>query len=201
MNSVFSSTPRSKAQRGLLLVVAIIVLHSSVGCARSSQAAVGGSDAGAPAELQLGDEYTTYRKTRGGRYVAQKEKGNSYLLYLPNRFLDLLDVFHFDVGIGPAYGGVLRLTRWGQMGYRKTAPWSFRLGLRGRKLPGFLERGEESGFGPWYSSDGNREISAGELGASADLGIFGVSAGLSVDGLFDFILGFTTLDVSDDDLH
>ena len=49
------------------------------------------------------------------------------LLYIPNRVLDLIDVFRIDVGIGASVGGVVRVTKYAQGGYRQMLPVSLRV--------------------------------------------------------------------------
>lgn len=123
------------------------------------------------------------------------------LLWLPNRVLDLADVLRLDAGIGPAYGGVLRISRYGQIGYRRMAPGSLRLGALGRRLPIMLERGDEDGLGPWYRPSPQREVCRLELGAGLDAGLAGGYAGLCFDALPDFLGGLFFCDPDDDDVR
>ncbi len=119
------------------------------------------------------------------------------LLWPVNRLLDFIDVFRADLGVGPAYGGVLRLTRYGQMGYREMAPGSFRVGLLGRRAPILIETSSESGFGPWFAESKQRSICEAEVALGFDLGIAGAQAGRCFDELFEFLGGIVFLDPSD----
>lgn len=121
------------------------------------------------------------------------------LWYLPNRVIDLIDIFKFDVGLGASAGLVLRVTRYGQMGGRIVNPLSVRIGLRGRELPFFFERESEYGFCSSFTQSESRHITPFELGLGADLGI-GIYAGVSFDEIADFLLGFFLLDINHDDL-
>jgi len=123
------------------------------------------------------------------------------LLWLPNRFLDLADVLRFDAGAGPAYGGVLRISRYGQGGYRRLAPWSLRAGARGRRWPLMIERSAEEGIGPWYSASPQRKVCPGELGAGLDLGLAGAYLGICLDALPDLLAGLFFADTDRDDLR
>ena len=157
----------------------------------------------APA-IELGDEYTEHSKKprRTSRSApANKSSGvKKALLYLPNRLLDLLDIFRFDVGVGPGFGAVVRVTKWGQAGYRDLEPASLRLGLRGRRLPVFVERSAEFGIGPTFLSSADREVSPVEVGAGADLLLVGVYAGVCIDEVLDFLGGIVGFDMKDDDI-
>lgn len=134
--------------------------------------------------------------SRARRPVWQK-----VLLWFPNRFLDLIDVFKVDVGVGPAYGGVVRVTKWGQVGHRTMAPVSLRLGNFGRELPGLVETTNESGIGAGFVKSKDRKICSGELGIGLDALIAGAYVGLCADQLADFIGGIFFLDFKEDDLE
>ena len=69
------------------------------------------------------------------------------LLWPPNRVLDFIDIFKLDVGIGPTAGVVIRVTQWGQAGYRQPIPFSLRGGLFGRRMPFLIETSNEIGLG------------------------------------------------------
>jgi hypothetical protein len=70
------------------------------------------------------------------------------LFWLPNRLLDLWDIFRVDAGVGPSYGGAVRVTRFLQAGSRNFVPGSLRVGALGRRLPIMLETSDEEGFAP-----------------------------------------------------
>jgi len=122
------------------------------------------------------------------------------LLWLPNRILDLIDVFRIDVGVGPSFGAVARATKWGQIGYRQMAPASLRVGDFGRQMPFLLETSNEFGIGPAYVNSSDRHVCDGEFGLGADLLVAGAYGGVCVDEFADFIAGIFFIDLKDDDL-
>jgi hypothetical protein len=153
--------------------------------------------------FELGKEYTAYsRPAKPGTVSAKsRESGitwRSALLYLPNRVLDLVDVFKCDVGVGVGYGAVVRPTRYLQGSYRELDPGMVRLGLLGRRLPVMAEEGREVGFGRDLRT--KRKVSDGEFGLGVDLGIVGFYFGLSLDSAADFVLGIVGIDFEKDDL-
>lgn len=152
--------------------------------------------------LVLGNEYSEHARVMGKRPAYESDNAaRTAILYLPNRLLDLLDIFRVDVGVGPGFGAVGRVTRYGQFGYRTFSPASVRVGLRGRKLPVFLERSSEFGAGPAFVQSKDRETTPLEIGGSADLLIAGVSAGVSVDEFLDFAAGIFCVDLKKDDIQ
>lgn len=122
------------------------------------------------------------------------------LLWAPNRVLDFIDIFRVDVGVGPAYGAVARVTKYGQVGFRSVAPLSVRVGDFGRKVPVLLEHSSEMGIGPAYLESKDREVCASEIGIGADL-LIGAYAGICFEEVLDFAAGLFFLDVKGDDLH
>ncbi len=122
------------------------------------------------------------------------------LLWLPNRVLDLIDVFKVDVGVGPAAGGVVRITKWGQAGIRSVSPLSVRAGNFGRDWPVKLEHSSEFGIGPAFVQSSDRTVCSGEIGAGLDLFIVGAYGGICFDELYDFFGGLFLFDSKGDDL-
>lgn len=154
-------------------------------------------------DVRLGEEYTKYKKTTRGR-SAPEEDGVSVadvLLYLPNRFLDLIDIIKVDVGAGPAFGGVVRVTKWGQVGMRSVSPFSLRVGAQGRRSPVFLEHSSEFGIGPAFVQSHDRVVGSGEVGAGIDFIVLGAYIGIDFSEIPDFLGGFFTFDPSGDDLE
>ncbi len=152
----------------------------------------------------LGREYSSYSKTSarsGGSSIEIKNIVSDVFLYIPNRLADALDVVKCDVGLGPSFGYVVRVSKYGQIGYRSFSPISLRLGLRGRKLPLFIERSSEFGVGSTFLSSHDREISVAEVGAGLDVLLGGAYLAVSLDECMDFILGFLTIDYKNDDWH
>ena len=129
----------------------------------------------------------------------QHSPWRSVLLWLPNRIMDFIDIFRVDVGVGPAVGAVIRVSKYGQAGYRNMLPASVRVGDFGRDTPVKVERSNEFGVGPAYVASKDRKICLGEVGAGADLLIAGVYAGICVDELADFAAGLFFIDLKDDD--
>lgn len=168
---------------------------------------------GQSADIDLGNEYTDHGKERYQRSGAQKGSGRSAseekdadsflysaVMYVPNRVLDILDIFRFDVGVGPAVGAVVRITPYGQAGARLLMPVSVRAGLRGRRSPIFIEHSSEMGIGPAYLGSESRKPTPLEVGLGADLFIAGAYAGVSIDSIWDALAGFVGFDPSEDDL-
>jgi len=154
--------------------------------------------------IQLGEEYRDFKKTAKGGIPEEKDEGitaRKVLLYIPNRLLDLVDVFKFDVGVGPSFGGVLRLSKYAQAGARAVSPISLRVGLRGRKLPVFVETSSEIGISPAFKQSHDRQVGSGEIGAGLDLVAVGLYAGVDLLGIADFFAGIFGFDPSEDDVR
>ncbi len=134
---------------------------------------------------------------------SQKEESSTFvkiLLWPVNRVLDLIDMFKFDVGIGPSLGAVVRVTKFGQVGYRQMIPASLRVGNFGRTSPIQLEYGAEIGAGPLFAESSVRNTCPGEVGAGADLFLFGVYGGICLEEVLDFASGLFFIDLMDDDI-
>lgn len=153
------------------------------------------------APVELGEEYTEYRRDTQGRSpeLDRKQVLRFVLLYIPNRLLDFWDIFRLDVGLGASYGGSLKLSSFLQFAYRKVEPFSLRLGPRGRELPGFFEERDEIGIGSDVRSDPQRRTGDFELGAGVDLLVLGLYGGVCLDETLDFVLGIFGVDVLEDD--
>jgi hypothetical protein len=154
-------------------------------------------------DLELGDEYSEHSKNHSKNKEYKKNERSflvSTLLFIPNRVLDLVDIIRFDVGVGPALGAVVRVTPYGQAGVRFVMPVSLRAGLRGRKMPVFIDHTNEMGVGPLFLGSKDREPTPLEVGVGGDLLLVGAYAGVSIDSIFDFLGGFVGLDISDDDI-
>lgn len=174
----------------LLLVATLLIgpltpaAHAE-GYADSDPTVVTGSPKPGWSELPTSEEPSTTRQV---------------LLWLPNRVIDLFDIFRVDLGVGPAAGGVVRVTKYAQAGYRQMLPMSARVGLMGRRAPFMLENSNELGISPAFVQNNSREICAGEVGVGLDLFIAGGYAGICFDEVVDFVGGIFTLDPKDDDL-
>ncbi len=152
--------------------------------------------------VDLGDEYSDYAKPVPGRSSGGggSSVGMKILLWIPNRLLDVVDIFRADVGVGPANGAVLRLTQWGQAGGRFFNPGSLRLGMFGRDWPVMWEEHDEYGVGPGFIKSKERRIGKYEFGLGADLLIAGAYLGIRFDEVADFLVGIAGFDILDDDL-
>jgi hypothetical protein len=121
------------------------------------------------------------------------------LLWLPNRVADLLDIFKLDVGVGPSFGAVVRVSKYGQVGIREMSPLSVRAGLMGRQSPLMIERSNEMGFGPGFLESKDRHVCSAEIGVGIDPVIAGIYAGVCFDEFFDFTAGIFGYDFKEDD--
>lgn len=122
------------------------------------------------------------------------------LLWIPNRALDFIDIFRVDVGVGPAAGGVVRFTEYGQAGFRTMMPASVRVGDFGRELPVRVETSNEIGVSPAFKQSKDRDVCPGEVGVGADLFLVGAYGGVCLDEVIDFVAGIFFLDPKDDDI-
>jgi hypothetical protein len=138
---------------------------------------------------------SSYRKPEG-----QYTWWESTSFWVANRAIDLIDIFRIDVGVGAAAGGVLRLTREGQIGYRHVGPFSARIGDFGRRAsPILVERDSEIGVGKSFKGSRDRKVCRAEFGLGLDLGI-GAYAGLCIEEVGDFFAGIFNSDPSGDDV-
>lgn len=122
------------------------------------------------------------------------------LLYVPNRILDLIDVFRVDVGVGASVGGVVRVTEYVQAGYRQMMPVSLRVGDFGRQFPVVVESSNEIGISPAFKQSADRDVCTAELGLGLDVLVVGGYGGICLDELADFLGGIFLVDFKGDDL-
>ena len=125
--------------------------------------------------------------------------GVHILLWPSNRLMDFVDIFRVDFGVGPSYGAVVRISKYGQLGYRAMAPTSVRMGDFGRKAPFIVESSNEYGVGPRFVNSKDRKVCPGEFGAGVDVLIAGGYGAICVEEFFDFAAGLFFIDVMDDD--
>lgn len=142
---------------------------------------------------------------------AKDEEGHSFLvgtlLYIPNRILDIFDIFRFRVRVGPGIAAGARVTQAASL-YAGTYATVY-AGLPGPrmrqtpKLPIGLESHSgatvsvvdatvDGGIGPDYSPT--------EVGGGLQLLIFGFDIGIDPVEIADFATGILTIDLRDDDL-
>ncbi len=151
-------------------------------------------------EGRIGDLDDVNRRTAGTMITgAEHDVLHKILFYIPNRVIDLWDIFRGDVGVGSSGGAVIRATRYGQFGYRYVEPLAFRLGPQGRRFPFFIERDTEGGAGAGFTQSTSRHVTPYEVGLGLDLLIVGAYAGLSFDEAWDFITGWFLFDTKGDD--
>jgi len=131
--------------------------------------------------------------TKGGSW------GSDVLWYIPNRLLDLIDIFRVDVGVGPSVGGVVRITKYAQFGYREMLPASVRVGDLGRRIPVLIETSNEFGIGPAFVESADRAICPAEIGVGADVILAGAYGGVCLDEIVDFLGGIFFIDFKEDD--
>jgi len=143
--------------------------------------------------------------------IEEDQEGHSFivgtLLYIPNRVLDILDIFRLRVRVGPGIAVGVRATKVAQA-YLGTYA-SVYAGLPGPRLRSFPKSpvGLESnngaslsvvdatvggGIGPDYSPT--------EFGAGLHLAIIGFDFGIDPLEIVDFATGILTIDIREDDL-
>ena len=132
--------------------------------------------------------------------------GVAALLYLPNRVLDLFDMFRVRARVGPGVAVGARLTKYVQAYVGTYA--SVYAGIPGPRLEpaphspiGFetyngialsvFDATADGGFGPDYSPT--------EIGAGVQLAILGVDLGFDPVELADFLSGWFGADIREDD--
>ena len=158
--------------------------------------------------LRGAGEEASVSPKQGWKSLPQREKRVEHstpwwahvVLWIPNRIMDLIDVFRVDVGAGPAVGGVIRVTQSGQAGYRRMLPFSLRVGDFGRKAPFLVETDDEDGAGRKFKKSDDRELCVGEIGLGLDLGL-GAYAGICSEELLDFFAGLFFIDLEADDIQ
>lgn len=142
--------------------------------------------------------------------LPEKKKEHSWgvaaLLYLPNRILDVFDMFRIRARVGPGVAVGARVTKYVQAYVGTYA--SVYAGLPGPRLEPFphspigfetyngialsvLDATADGGFGPEYS--------VSEIGAGVQLAILGVDVGFDPVELVDFFAGLFGADIREDD--
>lgn len=124
------------------------------------------------------------------------------LLYLPNRFLDLFDVARFGAEVGPGIGidaaatdalrvGVMTRTSAG-VGLQTLRHLPIKLDGQTYAGVGPIDLGGQGGFS-WYRDPWDVRLEAQVL-------LAGGHAAVNIKEFADFVLGFLTVDIADDDL-
>ena len=117
--------------------------------------------------------------------------------YVPNRLLDVVDVFKLNASGGLGTGADLRLTRLLEVGFSEYDV--VRVGLNGRRFPVYREKLSESSLSLLGITSGMMSRDPYEVGATLHFLVGGVEAGLNVRSLLDLLGGFFLLDLEDDD--
>ena len=133
--------------------------------------------------------------------------GHKLIFYLPNRFLDLVDIMRFRLRAGPGLAAEARLTMYAANfigGYN-----TIYLGLPGPRRAPVLPRlvGREAWKGLMVMGvDATDETlypahySDSEMTLGAQLLLVGLDVGLDPIELGDFLAGWVLIDITDDDL-
>jgi hypothetical protein len=123
------------------------------------------------------------------------------LLYIPNRFLDLFDMFRFGVEVGPGIGIDAAATdalRVGLMtritagvGLQTLRHVPVKLDSEGYAGLGPVDIGGKGGL-PWYRDPWDVRLEVMAL-------LVGGHAAVNIKEIGDFFVGFLTIDIADDD--
>lgn len=132
--------------------------------------------------------------------------GQRLLWYVPNRFMDLMDIFRFRVRIGPGLAAGVRVTDFGSFYFGRyytlyaglpgpRNPHYVRLPLGAESLNGVVFCGvnatDDTPYGPAYGPT--------EMDVGVHLGVMGVDAGVDPLEFADFLSGFFFFDLERDD--
>jgi hypothetical protein len=129
------------------------------------------------------------------------------LLYVPNRFLDLLDIFRIRARVGPGVQFGIRASEFFtvELGFYDTMYF----GLPGPRLEPRIRSplGFETYNGKYFPAlekledpTRNAQYSSTEIGLDAQAGILGLALSVDPVELYDFFAGFLFMEVRDDDL-
>jgi hypothetical protein len=126
------------------------------------------------------------------------------LMYIPNRVFDAMDMVRLRLRVGPGISAGVRATRpvSGYLGMHTT----FYVGLPGprgrKKIPWPI--GGDVGVGAQASiadlSERTTYYDPLEVGAEAQILLFGANVGVGVFEIVDFIAGFAFIDLAGDDI-
>ncbi len=124
-------------------------------------------------------------------------------LYLPNRIVDLLDVVHVGLGVGPGLGAGLHGTRHGYLlfdaGVNAGIGWFGRYARPYRH--GLYVRVRASRFTPpgRYPEGVDWHVPRWDVAVYADAGLVQALAGFAPNEFLDFVVGWSTYDLRRDD--
>jgi putative exosortase-associated protein (TIGR04073 family) len=131
------------------------------------------------------------------------DPGTKVLMYIPDRIADLFDIFNVGLAVGPSFGAEVAITKYAQLGaYASNEagiawtgrgnPWLHK-GVYKTAVIG-MNRNEIDVENTHYFHRGDYQVRA-QVAAVIVHGY----AGVDLKEIADFIVGFTTIDISDDD--
>jgi hypothetical protein len=126
-----------------------------------------------------------------------EKTGPSWVFYPINRLLDLFDMVRANVGVGPGFGGNIRVTKVVQASFENYL--TARAGLKKRTLPVYLEA--DGIYGLSLATIGGKDAARQftEIGLTLHLLVISLDVAVVPEEIADFLLGFFTIDFEDDD--
>jgi hypothetical protein len=130
------------------------------------------------------------------------EVGHAVVMYLPNRVVDLFDVLRFGVNLGPGVGIQAKATDPVQVTWMTRA--SVGVGFQSfRHVPGYAATETAAALGPAGAEAGlglGWHQSPTDLRLEVHPAIAGAHVAVDPVEILDFVLGFFTVDIREDDL-
>lgn len=135
--------------------------------------------------------------------VPSKESNHLFskiVLYIPNRILDVFDIFKLNLGVGPGIGAHIQVTEPLQTGILMYDV--VRIGLTGKRFD-FWRHEYSSEFGLCYAYYFRGDVvrNNSEIGGILQLLIIGAEASINLEEFGDFISGIFLCDAKEDDLY
>ncbi len=157
-----------------------------------------GGGAGCRTPLSI-TEAGTFETKEGNRWAGTERSGvlKQIALYLPNRFMDMLDIVRFSFGVGLPLGFDIRLTKWAQLAASINP--GVGVGWQGRfHDPAVYGVPYTAAFGPWRAGTGaGRALEIGAFEVGVDL--TPIKVAIDFAEVADMILGWFFLDIVVDD--
>jgi len=175
----------------LLTPLILLILLMPSGCTSSQKAPL----APLPLLPEIGDDVDEDVSPSASRRV---------LMYLPNRVLDLGDVVHFGLEVGPGIGADAMFTEWLRAGAMKR--WSKGMGYQTLRRSPFKSSDEEyAELGPVFFANDIEGvpwvIDPWDIRLEAHLLAVGAHVAVNPAEIFDFFAGWFLVDTRGDDLH